>query len=87
MFWRVADESYTLAVCRHHRPLGRTHSAPLPLGHPGFQQTAAPANTPQQQQQQSLLLQQQHDQYLKENQKLYLKQVRKLFIKGQERKL
>ncbi|KAK7109123.1 histone deacetylase 4-like isoform X3 [Littorina saxatilis] len=59
---------------RHHRPLGRTHSAPLPLGHPGFQQTAAAANTPQQQQQQSLLLQQQHEQYMKESQKLYLKQ-------------
>ncbi|XP_076467846.1 histone deacetylase 5-like isoform X2 [Babylonia areolata] len=63
---------------RHHRPLGRTHSAPLPLGHPGFQQTPGSAGSTaqqqQQQQQQSLLLQQQHDQYLKENQKLYLKQ-------------
>ncbi|XP_012935632.1 histone deacetylase 4 [Aplysia californica] len=41
-----------------HRPLGRTHSAPLPLG--VFQQ-------------QNLLLQQQHDQYIKD-QKLYVKQ-------------
>ncbi|XP_059177480.1 histone deacetylase 4-like isoform X3 [Physella acuta] len=42
-----------------HRPLGRTHSAPLPLG--VFHQ------------QQNLLLQQQHEQYLKD-QKLYVKQ-------------
>ncbi|XP_067649749.1 histone deacetylase 4-like isoform X3 [Haliotis asinina] len=45
-----------------HRPLGRTHSAPLPLGHPVFQQ------------QQHLLQQHQHDQFIKENSKLYLKQ-------------
>ncbi|GFN78119.1 histone deacetylase [Plakobranchus ocellatus] len=43
-----------------HRPLGRTHSAPLPLG--VFHQ-----------QQNILLQQQQHEQYLKE-QKLYVKQ-------------
>ncbi|BFZ01040.1 hypothetical protein BsWGS_04077 [Bradybaena similaris] len=42
-----------------HRPLGRTHSAPLPLGM--FHQ------------QQTLLLQQQHEQYIKD-QKLYVKQ-------------
>ncbi|XP_041367724.1 histone deacetylase 4-like isoform X2 [Gigantopelta aegis] len=49
---------------RHHRPLSRTQSAPLPLGHPVFQQ------------QQQLLQQQQqqqHEQYMKD-QKIYLKQ-------------
>ena len=44
-----------------HRPLGRTHSAPLPLG--VFHQ-----------QQNLILQQQQHEQYLKD-QKLYVKQV------------
>ena len=44
--------------CR--RPLNRTHSAPLPLGHPLLNQP---------------YMLQQHEQLLKENQKLYLKQV------------
>ncbi|XP_076461218.1 histone deacetylase 4-like isoform X3 [Babylonia areolata] len=59
---------------RHPRPLGRTHSAPLPLPHPGFQQTGVPGSTTLPQQQSPLLLSQQHDQYIKDNPKLYLKQ-------------
>ncbi|XP_055893075.1 histone deacetylase 4-like isoform X3 [Biomphalaria glabrata] len=52
--------SHSAHRLHRHRPLGRTHSAPLPLG--VFHQ-----------QQQNLILQQQHEQYLKD-QKLFVKQ-------------
>ncbi|KAL8560904.1 hypothetical protein ACOMHN_035844 [Nucella lapillus] len=59
---------------RHPRPLGRTHSAPLPLPHPGFQQAGVAGGTTLPQQPSPLLLSQPHDQYIKDNPKLYLKQ-------------
>ncbi|XP_050419187.1 histone deacetylase 4 isoform X2 [Patella vulgata] len=57
----ISESPHPAHRLHRHKPLGRTHSAPLPLGHPAFQQ-------------QQQLLQQQHEHFIKENQKLYLKQ-------------
>ena len=64
----ILNDSHDEIFCfRHHKPLGRTHSAPLPIGHPFLQQQNLLL-----QQQQDLSSAQSHDQALKD--KLFVKQ-------------
>ncbi|KAK3108585.1 hypothetical protein FSP39_011347 [Pinctada imbricata] len=48
----AASEAHQARIHRHHKPLGRTHSAPLPIGHPFLQQQSLLLQQQQQQQQQ-----------------------------------